>query len=77
MIDIRTLSTLVKFSERKTKAINVSFKQAQVRISPFVFNNSALEKVKNHKHLGITFTKQPRFDITYGRFPNYRCNEEI
>ena len=47
---------LVKFSATKTKAMNVSFKQEQVGIPPFVFNNTALEKVKKHKHLGITIT---------------------
>ena len=36
---------LVKFSATKTKAMNVSFKQEQVGIPPFVFNNTTLEKV--------------------------------
>ena len=36
--------------------MNVSFKQDQVGIPPSVFNNTALEKVKKHKHLGITIT---------------------
>ena len=47
---------LVKFSATKTKAMNVSFKQEQAGIPSLVFNNTALEKVKKHKHLGITIT---------------------
>ena len=50
---------LVKFSEQKTKAMNISLKpNTQVLNFPLIFNGVPLEEVKEHKHLGITLNNK-------------------
>jgi len=46
---------LVKFSPSKTKSMTVSFKNRQN--PPLRFDNGDLADVENHKHLGITLSK--------------------
>lgn len=45
---------LVTFSAPKTKLLTCSFKNKQY--APIKFNNVELKPVKNHKHLGLTFS---------------------
>ena len=53
---------LVTFSAPKTKSMVVSRKRDAYLYPPLSFDNSVVDEVSNHKHLGIVLSN----DLTYG-----------
>ena len=55
---------LVKFSPTKTKSMTLSFKHdAAANLPQILFNNTVLDTVKSHKHLGLTITNKLTWNL--------------